>query len=73
MQTAERQHLLDTWDPLIYEGQQDSEESAPAFIDRYLVPQSLEAPVRRSQQAETSLMDEILPDMDIFDDDADSQ
>ena len=67
VQNAERQHLLDTWDPVIYEGKQDDETPVPAFIDRYLVPSA----TSRSEQSESSLMDELLPDMDWSADDLD--
>lgn len=70
IQTAERQHLLDTWDPVLFEGQPDSEEPKPDFIDRYLIPANAGEEPRKSEQSESSIMDEILPDMDFFDDDS---
>ena len=64
LQTDERQHLLDTWDPSIYEGVHDDEADKPPedFLSSLLVlGESGEPEVARQEE---DFMQDILPDLD---------
>jgi hypothetical protein len=37
VQSEEREHLIDTFDPSLYEGEKDVEVDKPDYLDKYLV------------------------------------
>ena len=67
MQSEERQHLLDTFDPSLYEGEKDSEEQQPDYMDKFLVLSEDTSDLVPVEGQSNDFVADIMPDLSDFD------